>query len=512
MTDLAPARRTVSVAPSAALRGSSLLMVGRLLAIAAGIAIQILIVRSLTQTAFGAFSYCIAVVNLATVVVSLGMEQTMSRFAAIYDERGQLDHLAGAIVVYLIVVATLGTVAVGVAVLGRDELSRLIVHDPQTARLLGVMMVLAPLQAIDTLASTLFAVYGRPAAIFLRRYVLTPVLRIGVVVVTLVMHSSVFVLGAGYVLATVIGLLIYLPPLLHLLRGHRVIARGRHPRLPVRELMAFTGIAVTADLLAIILFASDAIIVGWLKGPTGVALLQATQPLANGNLVVFYALIPVFIPAASRLFADGDRRRGEELYATCSLWIAVFSFPVAAVTIACSATVTETFFGHRYAAAAPILALLSAGQYLLAVFGLSGLTLKAHGILRSLSLACVVVTLLNVGANILLVGRLGPYGAAIGTAAAIAVLSVAKCVIMRRDLGMWPVDRRLARALARIVGLGAAVLLLNVAARPGLLVDVLVVAACSILLVWSSRRDLRVLEVFPEAARIPLLRSLLAVR
>lgn len=512
MTDLAPARRTVSVAPSAALRGSALLMVGRLLAIAAGIAIQILIVRSLTQSAFGAFSYCIAVVNLATVVVSLGMEQTMSRFAAIYDERGQLDHLTGAIVVYLIVVATLGTVTVGAAVFGRDELSRLIVHDPQTARLLGVMMVLAPLQAIDTLSSTLFAVYGRPAAIFWRRYVLTPVLRIAVVVVTLVMHGSVLVLGTGYVLATVTGLLIYLPPLVHLLHRHRVIARGRRPLLPVRELMAFTGISVTADLLAIILFASDAIIVGWIRGPTGVALLQATQPLANGNLVVFYALIPVFIPTASRLFADGDRKRAEALYATCSLWIAVFSFPVAAVTIACSVPVTETFFGHRYAAAAPILALLSAGQYLLAVFGLSGLTLKAHGILQNLALACVVVTLLNVGANVLLVGRLGPYGAAIGTAAAIAVLTVAKCVIMRRDLGMWPVDGRLARALARIVALGAAVLLLDVTVHPGLLVDVLAVAVCFILLVWSSRRDLRVLEVFPEAARIPLLRSLLSVR
>lgn len=512
MTGLAPAHGRVLVAPSAALRGSSLLMTGRLVAIAAGIAIQILVVRSLTQSAFGAFSYCIAVVNLVTVVVSLGMEQTMSRFAAIYDEKRQLDRLAGAILVYIIVVATLGTVTVLAAVLGRDELNRLIVHDPQTARLLGVMMVLAPLQAIDTLSSTLFAVYGRPAAIFWRRYVLTPVLRIAVVLVTLATHSSIFVLGTGYVLATVAGLLVYLPPLVHLLHSRGVIVRGRRPVLPVRELMAFTGIAVTADLLAIVLFASDAIIVGWVRGPAEVALLQATQPLANGNLVVFYALIPVFIPAASRLFAAGDRRRGEELYATCSLWIAVFSFPVAAVTIACSATVTEAFFGHRYSAAAPILALLSAGQYLLAVFGLSGLTLKAHGVLRNLSLACVVVTLLNVVANVLLVGRLGAFGAALGTAAAITVLSVAKCVIMRRDLGMWPVDARLARALARIVALGVAVFLLNVTLHPGLLVDVPVVALCSILLVWSTRRDLRVLDAFPEAGRIALLRTLLAAR
>jgi O-antigen/teichoic acid export membrane protein len=276
--------------------------------------------------------------------------------------------------------------------------------------------------------------------------------------------------------------------------------------------MVFTATAVSADLLAIVLFASDAIIVGWANGPRGVALLQATQPLANGNLVIFYALIPVFIPTASRLFASGARARGEELYATCSLWIAVFSFPVAALTIGCAATVTETFFGHRYAAAAPILALLSAGQYLLAVFGLSGLTLKAHGILRNLALACVTVTVLNIGANLLLVRRFGALGAALGTATAIALLTVAKCLIMRHDLGMWPVDGRLARALARILGLGGALVLFNVAARPNLLVDVLAAALCSALLVWTSRRDLGILEVFPEAARSVVLRSLLSVR
>lgn len=497
-------------APSAAIRGSSLLLIGRLLAIGAGVLIQILIVRYLPQSAFGAFSYCIAVVNLATIAVSLGMEQTMSRFAAIYDETGQRSRLSGAILVYLGIVLALGTVAVGTAYLGRDELNRLIIHDPQTAELLAVMMLLAPLQAFDTLSSTLFAVYGRPAAIFWRRYVITPVLRIGVVIVMLVLNESVFLLGTGYVLATLTGVLIYLPPLVRLLRRRGVIARGLRPVLPVRELMTFTGTAVFADLLAVVLFASDAIIVGWLAGPTGVALLQATQPLANGNLVIFYAIIPLFIPTAARLFSGGARKRAEELYATCSLWIAVFSFPVAALTIGCSATVTVAFFGHRYAAAAPILALLSAGQYVLAVFGLSGLTLKAHGKLRNLAVANVMATVVNVGANILLVQRYGPFGAALGTAVAIALLTVAKCFIVWRDLGIWPVDGRFARVLARVVVLGGAVTIFNGVLHPSLLVDLLAVTAASALLLWSSRRELRVLEVFPEAGRNGILHRLLA--
>lgn len=508
----AGARTTPSsgdASPRTAIRGSSLLLLGRLIAIGAALLIQVLIVRYLPQSAFGAFSYCIAVTTLLTVVVSLGMEQTMSRFAAIYDERGQPEHLAGAILFYLGVVAVLGGVTVTAVVLGRDQLTRLVIHDRQSAELLGVMALLAPLQALDTLTSTLFAVHGRPGAIFWRRYVITPVLRISVVLVMLLLQASVFVLGAGYVLATLVGLLVYAPQLWRLLRERRVIARGLRPVLPVRPLLAFTASAVSADLLAIVLFASDAIIVGWITGPTGVALLQATQPLAAGNLVIFYAVIPLFLPLASRLFTSGARAGGEELYATCSLWVAVFTFPVAALTIGCAVTLTNTLFGHRYAAAGPILGTMSAGLYLVAVFGLSGLTLKAHSVLRNLAVANVVLTALNLTVNIVLVRRFGAMGAAVGTTSAIAVLTLIKCLVVHHDLGIWPVDRRLARALARIVGLGAAVLLIDAALGPPLVVDVAVVCVASLLLLWSSRRDLRVLEVFPEVGRSRLLRLLL---
>jgi O-antigen/teichoic acid export membrane protein len=260
--------------------------------------------------------------------------------------------------------------------------------------------------------------------------------------------------------------------------------------------------------LAITLFASDAVIVGWISGPEEVAMLQATQPLASGNLIIFYALIPLFIPTASRLFAGGDRAKGEQLYATCSLWVAVFTFPVAALTIGCAATLTETLFGQRYADAAVILAIMSVGQYMLAVFGLGGLTLKAHGVLRSLGVANVVVTAINLGVNIVLVQHLGAFGAAVGTTLTICLLTLVKFFIVRRELGISPVDRRLARALLQVVALTGTLLFINVALRPGLGIDIVLVVLASLLLLWTSRRDLALLRVFPEAARVPLLRVL----
>lgn len=497
---------SAGTASRSALRGSSLLLVGRMLAIGANLAVQVIVVRSLSQEAFGAFAYGIAAANIATVLVSLGMEQTMSRFAALYDETRQPHRLAGALVCYLAVVGTLGGLLVLVALTDPAGVLGLMTDDARTVQLLGVLLLLGPLQALDTLGTTLFAVYGRPQAIFLRRYVLTPALRIGAVLLVVLGGHGVHALAAAYVAVTALGLAVYLPPLLRLLRRRGVIGSGHGVALPVRPLARFTAAAVTADLLAIALFASDALIVGALAGPADVALLQSVQPLAAGCLVIFYATIPLFIPTASRLFSGGDAAGAEQLYTTASLWVAVFTFPVAALTVACAPATVQTFFGAQYAEAAPVLALLAAGQYSLAVFGLSTLLLKAHGSLRLLATANVAVTVLNCGGNVLLVQRFGPVGVAAGTAGCTMLLAGAKAWILRHELGIRPFRPMFARSLAVVLvaGLGVAA----VARLPGMSfwADVLLVLVVWLAVLRMLRRELDVPAVFPEAAALPVLR------
>ena len=56
----------------APLRGSALLLVGRFVAIAGGLVVQVLVVRHLSQTAYGDFAYALAIVNVLTVRHNVG--------------------------------------------------------------------------------------------------------------------------------------------------------------------------------------------------------------------------------------------------------------------------------------------------------------------------------------------------------------------------------------------------------------------------------------------------------
>jgi O-antigen/teichoic acid export membrane protein len=498
---------TVVGSGSAQLRGSSLLFAGKFLAIGGNLLIQVLIVRYLSQSAYGAFAYALAIANLLTVVVGFGLDQAIQRFAAIYDERKAFDRLAGAIVLQIGLVLVLGTVVSVATWASQDLLLGIAIDDPRAVSLLAVMVLLAPLQALDALIMNLFAVWAKPKVIFTRKYLLAPGLKVTAAVGVVLLGGDVFTLAWAYVAATALGILVYARLLIRTFRQQRILERGRRLVFPIRELGGYAVLAVASDLVVVLLFASDAILVGALRGSEDVALVQAVQPIANGNLIVFYALIPLFIPLVSRLFARGDRAETTAVYRRSTMWALVFSFPVLALTVAFADVTAVTLFGNEYGPSGPILALFALGQYAQASCGLAGLTLKVLAELRKLAVLNVVIAAANIAVNLALIPRYGAVGAAIGTAASLVVLNAGRLVLLHRATGMSVLARPVLRAGLTVATLVAALWGIDRLLTPSFPVAIAIAAAASLLLFRVTRDDLEVATVFPELRSVPLIRT-----
>jgi len=81
------------------LRGSSLLLLGRLFAILVNLAVQVLIVRYLVKTDFGAFAYAMAAVSMGATCVLLGLNGAVNRFVPIYLEQRDYGRAVGTILI-----------------------------------------------------------------------------------------------------------------------------------------------------------------------------------------------------------------------------------------------------------------------------------------------------------------------------------------------------------------------------------------------------------------------------
>ncbi len=491
---------------SANIRASNGMLAGQLMAHAVNFLIQVLVVRHLSTEGYGSFAWALSVVTLVQSILPLGLDRASARFLALYDERRDYPRLFGFIAVEAIVLVGLGVVVTGATLLLTTPLHS-IAPSRGAVTILLLLIALAPIQAVDIIVVEMFAVFASPWSVFLRRYVLEPVLRLAVVLLLVVGDRSPSFLAVGYVLAAGIGLLLYLVLLVRLFKriGLSTHFRPRELVLPWREVARFCGPMLLTTLVAVATTEFAAIYLGHSSGSEAVATFRAVQPFAALNLVVLFSFTTLFTPAASRLAARGLRGEVATLYWLTAGWIVVLTFPVVAVTTAFASQFTIYTLGERYSSSASVLVILSLGYFMNAALGFNGTTTQILGRSWWVLVTSLVTLVTAVVSLLVLATRFQAVGAAVAVLVTLVVNNVLKQVGLGFGLGIGLWQREHARVVLTVI---AAVLALSLANR---LTHLSLPAALPLILVaWFgilrlTRHALSFGETFPEVRRIPIL-------
>lgn len=505
-----PGTSTSAAITQGQIRGSSLLLVGRFIALGLNFAVQLLIVRYLSQSDFGAFAYALSLVTFGESLVTLGLDRGVGRFLAVYDERRDFARLLGTLALVGGTVISLGLALVLIVTGLEGTLSGTVISDPRAAALLTILIVLAPVQAADNLLGGMLAVFASARAIFLRKYILGPGFRLIVVVLLIAGREPVDFLAVGYVLSGVAGVLLYGLMLWRTLgrRGILSAVPWREIRVPGREVLSFTIPLLTTDLVYVALNTTDAIFLGHFWGSTEVAQYRVVQPLVGLNQIVYSSFALLYLPAAARLFARGDREGVARLYWRTAIFMAVFSFPIFALTTTLAGPVMASY-EPRYADSAIFLAMLSFAAYINVALGFNGLTLRVYGFIRYAVAINVAAAVISVILNLLLIPRFGAMGAAVATTISLITFNLLKQLGLRRGTGISLFDRRYVGVYATIGVVAVALLGARFILEPGLILSLVLAAVASLAVLLMTRRTLDVAEAFPELLRLPFARRIL---
>lgn len=498
-------------AVSSQIRGSSVLMVGRVASIFTNLLIQALIARELTKGEFGQFAYALTLVTTIATFITLGIDRAVPRFVAMYDERREWGHLAGTLLIQLSTILFLGTFAI-IGVIGLQSwITDSATNDPGVTAVLVVLVFMAPIEALDHVAVSLFAVYAKPSAIFVRRYLMTPAMRLGVVVLLVVGDRGPQFLAAGYVITGAIGVVVYGALLWPLIKRQRLIANVRSTgvTMPWRAVLGYSLPLLTSDLLFAVVHTSDVVLLGRYHDSETVAAYRVVLPAAKLNQFVMASFALLFVPLASRLIARGDRNGLSELYWRTAAWIAVATFPVFALTFTMADDLTAAMFGEIYRSSGTYLSLLAVGYYFNAALGFNGLTVKTAGRVGYTLVISLIAVITNIVLNLMLIPEHGALGAAVATLITLITHNVLKQLGLRLGTGiplypapmMWPYA----------VIITATVFLYSVFhfVDLGLPVGMGLVAIVSLGVLRATRSHVDVLQVFPEIGRLPLASRLL---
>jgi O-antigen/teichoic acid export membrane protein len=493
-------------------RGSTLLLVGRLVSLLFTVFTQIVIVRALSKSDYGVFAYAFTLTAACRVLLSLGQGRLLSRFLAKYEEERDYARMWGAIVMAIGAIMATSVLLLGAMAFGLAPLIGGNFDNPSMTDVLLVLMFLAPLNALDQVFVSIFAVFSKPTAIFFRKYLLTPALQLGVVVFIALTNGSVEELALGYVLSSAVGIVIYVWLFFGVMRDRGVTLRRGEDRIifPFREVFSFSVPTLTQELTLLVTNTGSVIILGHYHGSVAVANFRAVLPAARLNQVVYQTFVTMFLPMSARLHARDDHDGVRETYWHSSHFLAVSTFPVMVMTTVFARETTVTLFGERYAGAASVLLALSIGYYVSVALGFNIYVLQVYGRLKFLVWSNLGTCAVSIGLAFALSPAYGAIGAAVASGATMAAQNVVNQIALVRVIGWGPDPMRWIRPYLVVMAGVLVLVLVRLFVQPGFVPALVISTVVSLGVLRQTRHDLHLLSLFPELKRIKPLRLLMA--
>lgn len=492
------------------LRGSTLLLAGRVISMATNFAVQVLTVRYLSKSDYGAFAYAMSLVSLGSSLVVFGLDKTITRYLPIYQEKGEYRKLFGTIIMMVSTIFSLGFFLVLLVYGTRGWIADSFINDQVAVRLLLLLIFLSPISALDSLLVGMLAIFAKPSAIFFRRHVLGPGLKLLVVLSLVLLGSDVYFLAIGYLVAGALGVMIYSGILLRDLRSQDL---GKHfsvqsIQFPAKEIFGFSIPLLTTNFVYLFRHQLVVVMLQYFRGTVDVAAFRAVLPVADLNTVVIQSFTFLFMPMMARMYAKDDQDGIEDMYWQSAVWITVISFPIFLVTFSLAQPLTVLLFGERYAQSSLIMALLAFGYYFNAALGFNVDTLRVYGRLRYTVSIDFLAMLISLGLSLVLIPRYGAVGAAIGTFGTLFLYNILNHLGLKFatkiDLFQWRYLRVYASIAIGTIGL----LVFQSVVSPPIYVGFVLAGMISLFVLVLNRNVLNIQQTFPELLRFRLVRLL----
>ena len=491
-------------------RNSVLLLAGRCVSLVLNLAVQVLTVRFFSKLDYGAFAFVLSVVSVSSTALALGMDKTLSRYAAIYHEKRDLPKLFGSMCFALVLISLLGFVGVGVVGVASLAFGVSLLGEGLPTGLLLVLIVLAPVNALDSVVVALFGVFASPRSIVVRRYIVGPVLKLAGVSIVIMLAGNIYWLAIGHAVAIGLGAGIGALLLARLFHRDESLRGATELRweYPAKELLGHSLPLMSTDVVMLLRTSLVIIVLEILRGSTAVAEYRAVSPLARLNEVTVTTLSVLFIPAVSRIFAQQNAGRVNEFYWQTASSLAVLSFPIFAATFVLAEPLTVLLLGETYRSSALVLSILALACYIHTSLGFNSQTLRVYGRVRAVVVTDLIASAVAIGGYCFLIPAYGPLGAAIATACGLLLHNLLNQLWLVQTTDVKLFNARYVATVTTIVG---ATVLLVAAQRtfnPHVAVSISLTALLSLAVAYLNRHALDLGDTFPSLARLPLFRQL----
>jgi len=432
-------------------KGAGIAFGGSLAALFIGFISRPMIARYGTEADYGVYSLALVILSICATIATLGLQQGAARsiaYARGKNDSARIQKLIPASVQF----GLMAGISLSIIVfLTSDILATKIFHDAALGFPLKIFALGIPFLTLTNVLISIFQGFDdvKPTVYFqnILRPLLLPLLLLPIIILNLPFTDVFYAFLASLVISCV-ALIVYTVKRLPFPVGFRT---GLSANPVAKELLLFSLPLLGVAMLSLVISWTDTLMLGGLKSSADVGLYNAASPLAQFISAPLGALLLIYVPVASGLYAQGSMAEMKRNFSIVTKWLFSATLPLFLILFLFPETVLGFVFGASYASAATALRILSLGLIIANLTGPNVSTLVAMGETRFVMWTYLATALLNVGLNFALIPPFGIEGAAITSAAAITFANIVICWKLYRLAKAQPLSKNLLKpALASL--------------------------------------------------------------
>lgn len=407
-------------------------------------AIALILSRLLGPDGYGAYAFAVAVAMFLAVPTSLGLAPLVIRETAIYRVRRDWGRARGLLrrTNQAVLIASLAICLAAAAVFFALDWPEPPLFEPT---LIGLALV--PVLALVTLRQSAMQGFGAAVLAKVPEALVAPVLMIVLIFALngwlpggLSASSAVTAQVIGAAFAALVGV--------QLLR--RTVPRQVREAEPLDErrawLLGALPILLASGIQALNVQVGT-ILSGSIAGSEEAGIYNVAARVAQLLSFLLIAALPSVMPTVAQLYAQRDAEALQRVLTRGARLVLLGSLPLAAGMIVFAEPILG-LFGTDFEGGATALRIMCAGQLVSVVMGFTGTTMQMIGDAGLATWVTAAATTVNVLLSAALIPGLGVEGAAVGTAASVALTNVWMAHLLWRNRTIYSPGIRLWRAPA----------------------------------------------------------------
>lgn len=426
-------------------RGSVIGFAGTIVSQGSLMATVALVAARLGSTGLGIFSEAYAVLTLATLAATLGMQTSLTRYVAGYVAAGDWPDVRPIVRLGTAVSTGASLVLAGAVAALSPWLANDVLGEPRVATPLVLVAISLP-----------FAVYARTAGAVLQGHqrmrdfvVVTLIVE---PVVRLVGIAAAFLAGGGIDAAA--GVLVVSNVASAVWAAHRLrvsmLPVARRGAVQWRPFLRFSSITWVATMATTGLVWADTLLLGIYRSSDDVGVYQVATRLVALATIGSVPIASAFAPRITTMIQRRDWGALSDAYSATTTWSTRLAVPALAICLVAPGDLLR-LFGRHYQAAAAVTVILVVGKLVEAATGPCGMVLNMSSQVGLNAANNVAALALNVVLNVILIPRLGLDGAAIAWSVSLVLVNLCRLLEVKATIGLRLFEPGAAKAIAAVV-------------------------------------------------------------